>query len=72
MSDERTPNQARGKTKLSNAMAVFKELRAYDEAGRQILAKFNIPIGVLAGEAESYASAKAARRAWDEYNFPSK
>jgi len=31
VSDEPTPNQTRGKTKLSDAMAVIKELRAYDE-----------------------------------------
>ena len=67
MSDEPT----RGTTKLSDAMAVIKELRAYDEAAlslaeRQALAKLNVPIGVLAGEIGSYASAKAERREWEQ------
>ena len=74
MSDE---HQTRGKRKLSEAMAVVKELRAYDEAGlslaeRQALAKFNVPARVLVGNVGSYESAKAERQAWERYHFPSK
>lgn len=39
---------------------------------RQALANFNVPARMLVGEAGSYASAKAERRAWEEYHWPSK
>jgi len=57
----------RGKTKLSDAMAVIKDLREYNEAGlslaeRQALAKFNIPARILVGNVGSYESAKEKLR----------
>ena len=39
MINEQTPNQPRGKTKLSDAMAVIKELRACDEAATDFITK---------------------------------
>ena len=61
------PSQARGKTKLSDAMAAVKDLREYDKVAlslmeRQAFAKFNLPASILVGEVGSYASAKAYTR----------